>query len=61
MIKPVYEIIRFDDSITAASNSSEPCPYQCGSDNPGCQGVCLGDSSGCPQEACMDTSPCSDD
>ena len=49
MMKPEYQVIRFDNSIaTATDPSGNPCgtycEYQCGSENPGCQGVCVGEA-----------------
>jgi hypothetical protein len=47
MVKPVVQVIRFDNSNIVNSCNPE-CTYQCGSDNPGCQGVCVGEA--CPSE-----------
>ena len=49
MVEPEFQVLRFDDSIVALSNSCDTfCEYQCGSENPWCQGVCAGES--CPDD-----------
>lgn len=49
MEKPEVQVVRFDSSVDASINSCETlCTYQCGSHNPGCDGVCVGET--CPGE-----------
>lgn len=44
MIKPEYEVIRFDNTMSSLSSCDTLCEYQCGSENPGCQGVCVSEA-----------------
>lgn len=48
MIKPEYEVIKFDSTMSATTSCPEYCEYQCGSESPGCQGVCMGEA--CPDQ-----------
>ena len=57
MLKPEYRVIKFEGSIATAitpsgTECSTYCQYQCGSENPDCQGVCVGESCAtqCPPD-----------
>lgn len=47
MEKPEVQVVRFESSVELASCPTL-CEFHCGSQNPGCQGVCMSDS--CPQQ-----------
>lgn len=47
MDKPEVQVVRFEGHVELASCTTL-CELQCGSENPGCQGVCMLET--CPSE-----------
>lgn len=53
MVKPEYQVIRFESSVVTGDYTDSGrwcetyCKYQCGSQDPGCQGVCVGEIDPC--------------
>ena len=48
MFKPEYQVLRFSNDVSTNPSCPNYCEYQCGSINPGCDGVCASES--CPEE-----------